>query len=125
MERPKIRLNKHNMLLVSVVAVIIVIFSIYLIYNKNAMSRYAGNTVKQNTLGIAREVDAYIDSALGSIQLASELVSQNMDNEWLSNPNSIIDTLVNKTPFDFIEYVDKDGINRTKIGEAFNASDRE
>lgn len=125
MERPGIRLNKHNMLLVIVVAVIIVIFGIYLIYNKSAMGRYAGNTVRQNTLATSREVDAYIESALGSIQLASELVSQNMDNEWLSNPNSIIDTLVNRTPFDFIEYVDKDGINHTGMGQAFNASDRQ
>lgn len=117
--------KKYNTILVILVMVIICILMIYTYVANTQMETYARYSVEENVKKISNEVDAYINSALNSIQLTSHLVTQSMDQKVLEDAGTVLEELAEQTPFSFIEYIDQDGINETGMGEKFDASNRE
>ncbi|MGN0385091.1 MAG: diguanylate cyclase domain-containing protein [Lachnospiraceae bacterium] len=117
--------KKYNTILVVLVIIIIGILMIYTYVSNIQMEKYARYSVEENVKKISNEVDAYIDSALNSIQLTSHLVTQSMDQRVLEDAGAVLEAFVEQTPFSFIEYIDQNGINTTNMGERFDASNRE
>lgn len=104
--------------------IIVAIIVMYTGFSDRQMEKYANYTVRQNAQTISNEVDAYVNSAVASIQLTSHLVTQMMSGRELENAGELLKTLLEQTPFDFIEYINQDGMNITDKGAAFDASDR-
>ena len=90
------------------------------------LEQQAYYSVQQNTREIAKAIDASIGYARSSIRLTSQSATQSMDSDVIDDVNSILDPLLDSTPFNFIEYILADGWNTMNDGgEPFDASDRE
>lgn len=116
--------NKYNIILVLVVLAVICIVFLYTVFSNKQMEKYVGNMVEQMTQGISNEIDAYTCSAISSIQLTSHLATQTLSDSALDDVNEVLNPLLEQTPFNFIEYIERDGTNTTDAGEKFDASDR-
>lgn len=57
--------------------------------------------------------------------MCAGIVEAGMATTGNTNADNIVKLLDMETPFDFIEFIDKDGINHTGEGESFDASNRE
>lgn len=124
--RPESRRFRHNtLLLMLVICCIFAIVSFYAFSSQRRLEQYAHFTVEQNADRIRQDVDMYIDSAFSSIQLTAYQAMKQMTAPTLTDPAAILDPLLERTPFNFIEYIDQDGINATDKGASFDASDRE
>ncbi len=116
--------NRFQTSLIFIWFIIVAIIAMYTGFSNRQMEKYADYTVRQNAQTISNEVDAYVNSAMVSIQLTSHLVTQMMSGRELENAGEVLEPLLEQTPFDFIEYINQDGINISDKGEAFDASDR-
>ncbi|MGN0393344.1 MAG: ATP-binding protein [Bariatricus sp.] len=121
--------KKNNNRIYFTIVIIGIIVATMLIYahSMNAnLKKQAYYAVQQNTDDIANEIDASIGFAKSSIRLTSQSATQSMDQEVIEDVNSILDPLLESTPFNFIEYILADGWNTMNDGgEPFDASDRE
>lgn len=115
---------KDALVLIAVVAVILLTVAAYANASQGQIENYARYVVQQNAHHISEQVNAYVANAISNIQLTSHLVTKTMTSERLENAPQVLSTLLDQTPFNFIEYIDKDGINTTELGEQFDASDR-
>ena len=116
--------DKANSILMVVVIIIMVVVIVFINQTKKQIEKQAQYVVKQNTEEILQAVDACISSATSSIQLTSHLITQTMTDDMLEDADGILESLLGQTPFDFMEYIDRKGMNRTDKGEQFDASDR-
>lgn len=116
--------SKNNYILIGVVVAIILVIVGYTNYIRKGIENYAAQSVEQNAKKISEEVDEYIESAINSIQLTSHLVTKTMTEDSIEDAGKIIEPMLNNTPFNFIEYIDSNGINKTDKGAEFDASDR-
>lgn len=116
---------RYNVLLMIVLVLIITAVAVYTQYSVSQSEKYAQYTIEQNTLKISKGLDSCVNSALSSIQLTSVLTSQILTDSTLEKAGEVLDPPVEQTPFNFIEYINRDGMNTTDKGEQFNACDRE
>lgn len=123
--RLKQKLNKYNIILLLITLMIIGIVILYTSITQEQFEKSSYDSVEQSIQKISNEIDTNITFANRSIQLISHLVTQTMSGPELENPNDILSSLKNQSPFDFIEYINKNGINCTDKGAPFDASDRE
>lgn len=117
--------TKSNILLVLITIVIAVIVTVYTNFSREQLNNYARYIVLENAEEVSDEVDASLATAFSGIQLTSSLVSQSMSGKKLEEPKAVLDGLLDQTPFDFIEFINQDGMNLTEQGGEFDASDRE
>lgn len=117
--------NKYSVMTAMLVIAIIIIVSVYGFVSRNQMEEYVHHAAQENAESVSNAVDAYISSSLNSIKLTSFMVTQNMDSPTVENVDDILTPLLSQTPFDFIEYINRDGMNCTNQGKWFDASDRE
>lgn len=116
--------NKYNYILMAMVVIIVGIMMIYAINSQNRMENYAKYTVEQNVEKISRSIDSHTSEGINSIQLTAHLVTKVMDGPILKNSVDVLGVFLEQTPFDFIEYIDSNGLNITEKGPAFDANDR-
>lgn len=117
--------NKYNVILLIIAVIIIGIVILYTSITQEQFEQSSYDSVEQSIEKISNEIDTNITFANRSIQLISHLVTQTMTGPEFENPNDILSSLKKQSPFDFIEYINKDGINCTDKGAPFDASDRE
>lgn len=111
-------------LLIAVFLLIIGIVVTYSYHSGKNLEQYAASVIADNTVQVTREVDAYLSAALNSIQFSAHSAEHLMTESGLTDPAQLTAHLVERTPFTAIEYIDRDGINATELGERFDASDR-
>ncbi|MGN0480863.1 MAG: cache domain-containing protein, partial [Lachnospiraceae bacterium] len=117
-------IRKYNFIFGILVVVITAVVIVYTAAAHSQIENYAQYAVERNADGISKVVDSFIDSAFSSIQLTSQMVSQTMSGSVIEEAGEVIAPLLPQTPFDFIEYIDRDGMNTTDKGEKFDAGDR-
>ena len=117
--------KKYNLLLTAILILIVGIVIVYSVIIRNELKSNAFYAVQQNTQMILREISEYNRAATSGIQLTSNLTSNLMSSPVLENADSVLLPFLEQTPFNFIEYIEADGMNRTGQGEPFDASDRE
>ncbi len=117
--------NKYSMMLGGIVAIIILIVSVYSSVSQKRMEKYVHHAVEQNVESISDSVDAYISSALDSMKLISYLAAQNMTTSSIENSDKVLAPLKDQTPFDNINYVNQNGLDYTNQGEWVDVSDCE
>ena len=119
-------INK-KIIFMSVIAVVIVAaIWLYTRFARQRLKEQAYYAVQQNVEAIANEIEASVGVAKSSIRLTSQSASQSVTGEVIEDVNSILDPLLDSTPFIFIEYILVDGWNTMNDGGVpFDASDRE
>lgn len=118
--------GKRIPLLVIMACIVIIILFAYTHSVSRTLRNQAAYMVQQNAEAVSNEISAWIGYAKSSIQFTSRSATQHMDSEVIEDVNSILDPLIVNTPFNFIEYILKDGWNTMNDGGTpFDASDRE
>lgn len=113
-------------LLMIIMAVVLVVLFMYTHSTRQNLKKQAVYSVQQNTKEIGNAIEASIGFAKSSIRLTSQSATQSMDEEVIRDVNSILDPLLESTPFNFIEYILADGWNTMNNGGVpFDASERE
>lgn len=117
--------HRSNPLLLALVIVLILAVIIgYTRATQVQLDQFARYTVQNQAAEASQEIDAYITSALTSIQLLSSQVEEKMTAPELDHAKDLLASYLPGTPFNFIEYINSQGMNMTDKGEPFNASDR-
>ncbi len=117
--------NKYSVMMGAIAIAIGMIVFVYSLVSRNQMEEYVHHAAQGKVKSVSNAVDAYISSALNSIKLTSYMMTQNMTAPTIENVDGILTPLESQTSFDFIEYINRDGMNCTNQGEWFDASDRE
>lgn len=117
--------NLYSILFAGVIVIILAMIVFYSVFSKKQTEEQARFAVQQNAERISDGVDAYIAAAINSIQLTSHLATNTMTTPRLEKSGEVLESLLEDSPFNFIEYIDQDGINTTDEGEKFDASQRE
>lgn len=125
MKKTKGKDSSFRVILTILIGFVIGVLIVSIYVSRFQMEKYARYMVAQNAQVITNEVNAYVSSSVSSIQLTSRLVTETMNSPDFEDANAVLNRMLEQTPFVFIEYVDKNGINMTEQGEAFDASDRE
>ena len=118
------KLNKSHVAFGVLIVMISVVVFVYAQFSQYQVKKYARYMVEQNVMGISNELDVYVTSATSSIQLTAYLVTQTMSGGSLDDADTVLDSYLKQTPFQFIEYIDRVGVNYTDRGGRFDASDR-
>ena len=125
MKKQKDKNSLYYRVLIAIVLIVMIVVGVYTGLSQKQMREYAQYVVQQNVQQISDNLDRSILSATDSIRFTSYLVAKTMSGTDADEINAILDSLENHTPFNFIEYIEKDGTSTTDMGEHFDASDRE
>ncbi len=90
--------------------------------NSERILRLNSSHVQENTVRLAQEVDDLIDDRLNTIKVLSKFYTG-----FLTSPEVDVDvlrTMTEGSSFDYIEFVDADGMNHNISGGVSDASDR-
>ena len=117
--------NKYSVMMGAIAIAIGIIVFVYSLVSRNQMEEYVHHAAQGKVKSVSNAVDAYISSALNSIKLTSYMMTQNMTAPTIENVDGILTPLESQTSFDFIEYINRDGMNCTNQGEWFDARDRD
>ena len=118
------KLNKSHVAFGVLIVMISVVVFVYAQFSQYQVKKYARYMVEQNVMGISNELDVYVTSATSSIQLTAYLVTQTMSGGSFEDADIVLDSYLKQTPFQFIEYINRVGVNYTDRGGRFDASDR-
>lgn len=122
------RIGKYKLILAFVMIFIIAIVTVYTIFMQKQTVNYARYDVEEGADNISKHLDTYINSAKSGIELTAQLVEYTITEDMLADPSVMVDILnkiLPQTPFNFMEFINKDGINCTDKGNPFDASNRE
>lgn len=112
-----------NFIPVSILLVIIVIaFSIFVNTNRQRIVAQNTDYVEEAALQTAQRLDEILMSAQNSLELIASLYGDVMDSTEIDF--KLLNQLANKAPFDYIEFVNADGVDINEEGETADVSDR-
>jgi len=112
--------------LITIILVLTVIFA-YANSLKRIFVKQVQYFIEHNALQKASELETSINYAMNSIKLVSEFTSSKMEERELKNPNEVLSSFSDQTPFNLIEYIRWDGLNlmnSSQGAEPFDASSR-
>ncbi|MCQ2591316.1 MAG: diguanylate cyclase [Treponema sp.] len=102
---------KRASLLLLILTVSLTVFLFFVNVTYKDLRNQAFYTVQQNARETCAEIDSLMNLALSGIQLTSSMVSQTMDSSVIKNPKEVLSSFLDKTPFNFINYVNIQGMN--------------
>lgn len=119
-------IGKKILFAIILIIFIITVFVIFTKENNERIVRQNESYVQDATVQVAERIDDVLAGAQNSIESMAYLYGELMDSSNISEIDlQKLSYLQSISAFDYIEYVDKDGINTTTDGEQVDASDRE
>lgn len=123
------RMRGNKSLLIKFVPVSILLIIIFIVFgifvNTNKQRIVAQNTdyMEEATLQTAQRIDDVLLSAQNSLELIASLYGDVMGNSTEID-FKLLNQLANKAPFDYIDFVNADGIDINEKGETTDVSNR-
>lgn len=123
------RMRGNKSLLINFVPVSILLIIIFIVFgifvNTNKQRIVAQNTdyMQEATLQTAQRIDDVLLSAQNSLELIASLYGDVMGNSTEID-FKLLNQLANKAPFDYIDFVNADGIDINEKGETTDVSNR-
>lgn len=102
---------------------IIIVFVLFTKRNYERIVRQNESYVQDATIQVAERIEDVLDGALSSVQAMAYLYGETLEAPEIDLQR--LKELLDISSFDYIEFVDKDGVNRNTEGETSDASDRE
>lgn len=102
--------------------IIILFFALFVKTNRERIELQNANYVKDATMQSAQRIDEILNSAQAGINTIAALYGETLESPEVDIMD--LQILAERYPFDYIEFVDKDGVDISAGGRMVNVSDR-